>query len=203
MQPRRWSRVSVLASALAIIVLCWRPAVANELVAPQWSPQLLDPYRFELRVGAFAHGVGSIESGTAAINGEFVFPRFHFGQGEWWAFLVPRPHLGVMANVSGLTSYAYAGGLWTIPITRRFFVEGFFGGAVADGTKVGSFTQVALGCNPLFHVGGSVGFSLTENWHVIGTFDHISNGNEVFGTNCSRNQGLNNYGARLSYSFRP
>jgi hypothetical protein len=33
------------------------------------------------------------------------------------------------------------------------------------------------------------------------TFDHISNGNQVFGTGCNRNQGLNNYGARIGFSF--
>jgi lipid A 3-O-deacylase len=199
----RWrSPATMMALATGIIfALLRQPAIADELVAPRWSGQLLDPHRYELRFGGFAHGVGSIESGQIDINGEFVLPRLPFGRGEWWDFLVPRPHLGVMANLSGGTSYAYAGGLWTIPLPSRFFAEFFFGGALANGTTVGDATHVALGCNPLFHVGGSLGYSLTQNWHVIGTFDHISNGNGVFGTNCDRNQGLNNYGARISYSF--
>ena len=127
----RWrSPATMMALATGIIVaLLWQPAIADELVAPRWSGQLLDPHRYELRFGGFAHGVGSIESGQIDINGEFVLPRLPFGRGEWWDFLVPRPHLGVMANLSGGTSYAYAGGLWTIPLPSRFFAEFFFGGA--------------------------------------------------------------------------
>jgi hypothetical protein len=96
----------MMALATGIIVALLRqPAIADELVAPRWSGQLLDPHRYELRFGGFAHGVGSIESGQIDINGEFVLPRLPFGRGEWWDFLVPRPHLGVMANLSGGTSY--------------------------------------------------------------------------------------------------
>ena len=41
----------------------------------------------------------------------------------------------------------------------------------------------------------------------MGTFEHVSNGREAFGTNCGTNtlqggnQGLNNYGARVGYTF--
>ena len=90
-------------------------------------------YRFEVRFGGFAHGVDSVESGTVGLNGEFVFPRFPFGRGEWRDFLVPRPHIGVMASGSDRTSRGYAGAVWTIPLPWRFFTEIFFGGALADG----------------------------------------------------------------------
>jgi len=197
-----------LAAGMALVAglflaLQWRPGWADELVAPTWSDQLINPYGFEVRGGVFAHGVGSKEFGTVDINAEFVAPRFPFGRGQWWDFLVPRPQIGVMADVSSnRTSYVYAGGLWTIPLPYRFFTEIFFGGSLAlNGTTVGDATHVALGCNPLFHVGGSLGYSLTEHWHVMGTFDHISNGNVVFGTNCDHNQGLNNWGVRAAYSF--
>jgi hypothetical protein len=36
---------------------------------------------------------------------------------------------------------------------------------------------------------------------VIGTFDHVSNGSGIGLSNCGRNQGLNNYGVRIGYSF--
>lgn len=32
------------------------------------------------------------------------------------------------------------------------------------------------------------------------TFDHLSNGKD-FGSGCSSNQGLNNYGGRVAFSF--
>src|SRR5262245_66503750 len=115
--------------ALAVAAISLLPAqtgvAADALVAPTWSGQLLDPYRFEVRFGGFAHGVGSIESGTVGLNGEFVFPRFPFGRGEWWDFLVPRPHIGVIASLSNQTSYGYAGAVWTIPLPWRFFTEFF------------------------------------------------------------------------------
>jgi len=171
------------------------------LFAPTPDSTMIDPYRQELRFGGFAHGHGSVEANTWDLNGEWVLPRFPFGQGEWWSFLVPRPHVGVMANLNGRTSYVYGGALWTIPLVYGFFFEPFFGGAVHNGTLQGTLDHVALGCQPLFHVGGSLGYTITSNFHVMFTVDHVSNGNEVFGTDCNRNQGLNNYGLRAGYSF--
>ena len=171
------------------------------LFAPTPGAAMIDPYRAEVRVGGFAHGVGSIESGTVDFNAELVLPRLPFGQGEWWSFLVPRPHIGGMANLDNRSSYIYAGAVWTIPLWYGVFIEPFFGGAAHNGSLVGTRDLVALGCQPLFHVGGSVGYTVTSNLHVMFTIDHVSNGNEVFGTDCDRNQGLNNYGLRLGYSF--
>ena len=57
-------------------------------------------------------------------------------------------------------------------------------------------TWNALGCRVLFHHGVSIGYRLTDNWSVMGTFAHISNG-----TLCSRNVGQNDYGVRLGYTF--
>jgi lipid A 3-O-deacylase len=171
------------------------------LFAPTATTAMIDPYRAEVRVGGFAHGVGSVESGTFDLNGELVLPRLPFGQGEWWSFLVPRPHIGGIANLDNRSSYVYGGALWTVPLVYGFFWEAFFGGAAHNGSLNGTFDHVALGCQPLFHVGGSLGYTVTQNLHVMFTIDHVSNGNEVFGTDCNRNQGLNNYGLRLGYSF--
>ena len=60
---------------------------------------------------------------------------------------------------------------------------------------------VQLGCRTLFHAGGSIGFVPIPKWSVIATFEHLSNGNSLFGTGCSQNQGLNNYGVKIGYSF--
>ena len=48
----------------------------------------------------------------------------------FWSPLIPRLHAGVNANLSGRTSVVYAGFLWTVPITERFFVEAFLDGAI-------------------------------------------------------------------------
>jgi hypothetical protein len=171
------------------------------LFAPTATAAMIDPYRPEVRFGGFAHGFGSVEKNTIDLNGEFVLPRLPFGQGEWWSFLVPRPQVGIMANLDNRTSYVYGGALWTVPLWYGFFWEAFLGAAVHNGSLSGTWNHVATGCQPLFHVGGSLGYTVTRNLNVMVTVDHVSNGNEVFGIDCSRNQGLNNVGLRLGYAF--
>ena len=173
------------------------PAAAAVMV-----PELYDPTRWEVRFGGFAHGVGSVESGTWDINGEIVVGSF-FGRAPLgvWSPLIPRLHAGVNGNVNGRTSVIYAGLLWTVPVTNNLFVEVFLDGAAHNGSLVGSPTQVALGCEAQFHVGGSVGYRFNPQWSVMFTFDHLSNGAGLGISNCGRNQGLNNYGARIGYTF--
>jgi len=156
---------------------------------------------YEFRLGGFAHGVGGVESGSVDVNAELIFPQL------WpnivapsWNWLVPRPHIGVSVNTAGKTDYGFAGGLWSFNVTRRFFVETFVGGAVHDGTINGDPNRAALGSRVLFHVGGSVGYRLTDNWNVLFTFEHLSNGNAALHAAPS-NQGLNEYGLRVGYLF--
>jgi lipid A 3-O-deacylase len=203
----------IVAAAFAVALL-FAPVVsraADVLVAPPPPPaaraavvvpELYDPTRWEVRFGGFAHGVGSVEKGTWDVNGEIVLPQF-FGKNPigWWSFLLPRLHAGVNANVNGRTSVVYAGFLWTFPITERLFTELFFDGAFHNGSLLGSTTHVALGCEAQFHVGGSLGYRFSSQWSVMFTFDHLSNGSGLGLSNCGRNKGLNNYGARIGYTF--
>ena len=102
-----------------------------------------------------------------------------------------------MANTAGRTSYVYAGALWTYNFTPRWFVEGFFGGLIHNGHLDDiSDNMNGLGCRWAFHSGGSIGYRLNDRWSVMGTFDHLSNG-EL----CSLNKGINDYGLRAAYSF--
>ncbi|MEA2937456.1 MAG: lipid 3-O-deacylase [Alphaproteobacteria bacterium] len=171
--------------------------------APVEVVSLYDPYRYELRLGLFAHGVGGVEKGTLDINPELVLPRLWFGKAEWWNVLVPRPHLGASVNLSGRTSAVYAGLLWSVPVTDRWFVEAFGDRAIHDGrlTDGERFNRLSMGCRQLFHVGASVGYAFAPQWAAILTFDHLSNGNSLFGIDCPRNQGTNNYGVRVGYQF--
>jgi hypothetical protein len=197
--------IALLAAVLA--VLAAGPAAAQSS-ADRFMPAssgVLDPAeRFEVRFGAFAHGVGSVESNSVDLNGEFVTPRLPFDVTGPWRMLVPRVHVGVNANLSGLTNVGYAGLLWTFPVLDKFFVEGFIGPSVHDGLTDSSPldpSRAQLGCDFLFHVGGSAGYRFSDRWSVMFTFDHVSNGNSLFGTGCNKNQGLNNYGARIGYTF--
>ncbi len=175
---------------------------------PATSTAIADPAnRFEARFGVFAHGVGSVEKNTVDLNGEFATPRLFHIDGPW-GFLVPRIMAGGLVNLSGRTNVAYLGALWTIPVFDRWFVEGFVGPAIHDGSLLGTPTLSALGCPVLFNAGASIGYRLSAQWSIMGTFDHLSNGNRLFGVDCGtnqgpqgKNQGLNNYGIRLGYTF--
>jgi lipid A 3-O-deacylase len=205
MSYRRW-----LAALLVVLAVGTVRARASDLppagpvyapvAAPAMVPSLYDPTRWEFRFGGFMHGVGSVEKNTWDVNGELVLPQF-FSLGGFWSVLVPRLHAGVNANVNGRTSAVYGGFLWTLPIFERFFAEIFADLAAHNGSLTGDATHAELGCNPLFHVGGSVGYRFDQHWSVMGTFDHLSNGSGIGLTNCGRNKGNNNYGLRVGYAF--
>jgi lipid A 3-O-deacylase len=197
------SRTLAIVLGIFCVALAVSSAMADDALATWRDAVLLkpspfdEPQRFEVRFGAFAHGVGFEERGSVDVNAELVFPRLPIDLGPTWAFLVPRPHLGFMANTAGKTSYVYGGFVWTLNLTDRFFVEPMFGGAIHNGeTDHPPPDRVALGCPVLFHTGLSVGYRLNERWTLYGTWDHISNANL-----CSHNVGLNNWGGRIGYKF--
>jgi hypothetical protein len=149
-----------------------------------------------------AHGLGSVESGTVDLTADLLTPRLWRVAPAWWDFMIPRVRLGGAVNLNGRTSAAYADALFSLPLWDRWFIEGFVGPSVHNGKIHGDAIKYAnLGCRALFHGGGSVGFVPIPRWNVTFTFEHLSNGNTLFGTGCPYNQGLNNYGAKIGYSF--
>jgi hypothetical protein len=177
---------------------------------PPAAPALAfyDPYRTEVRFGAFLHGVGGIEKSTYDLSPELVFPRFPLFANQWWNVFVPRPHVGMLANLEGRTSAVYAGALWSFPLPFRTFAELFVDGAIHNGfEQFAPPGRAGLGCPALFHVGGSLGYAITDHWTAMVSFDHLSNGHGIFGTECAGNvgpapnPGINDYGARIGYVF--
>lgn len=162
-----------------------------------FAPPTLDhPERWELRGGVFAHAVASPESGSVDLNLELVAPRF-FIIPFLPDFATPRFHVGGMGNTAGKTSYVYAGALWTFNFWQNWFVEGFFGGLVHNGNLDDNADNMnGLGCRWAFHDGASIGYRVNDHLSVMGTFDHLSNG-EL----CAFNKGINDYGLRVGYSF--
>jgi lipid A 3-O-deacylase len=162
--------------------------------------------QFEARFGVFAAGIGSVEQGTADLNGSFLTPRLNVGAPGYLAYLLPRFQLGGAVNLSGRTSFAYFDAAFTLPITQWLFFEPFVGGAIHNGSVTATPTLSGLGCPLLFHAGVSVGIPITERWSVLGSFEHLSNG-KGFGVDCGTNQspgtnqGLNNYGLSVGYAF--
>lgn len=160
-----------------------------------------DTNRFEVRGGIFAHGVGSVERNTYDLNLELVTARvLPFGAGQWWSLLIPRFQIGGFLNMSGRTSEAYAGGLWTFPIYYGWFAEIFAGGAINNGSQDGTATRSALGCQGAFNFGPSLGYHFNSSWSLMGTWNHMSNGNAIF-DECHHNKGVNDIGLKASYAF--
>ena len=222
------SRHWVIALATAAAAIAAIPAansadlpapVAQPAPVPQYSPPLAPAPadfadRFEVRFGGYYHGVGSVERNTADVSASFLTPRLNFfGVTGYWAYAIPRVQVGGNVNVEGRTSFAYADLAWDFPVMNWFYLEPFFGGAIHNGSLLGTLTMSDLGCRELFHVGTSVGVPFGQHWSVLGTFEHLSNGKGVFGTDCGTNQsglpgatgggnqGLNNYGVRVGYAF--
>jgi hypothetical protein len=164
--------------------------------------------QFEARLGVFAAGIGSAEQGTLDLNGSFLTPRLDVGASGYSAYLLPRLQIGGAVNLSGRTSFAYVDAAFTLPITPWLFFEPFVGGAIHNGSLTATPLLSGLGCPLLFHAGVSFGVPITERWSVLGSFEHLSNGKGIFGTDCGTNQsprgsnqGLNNYGLSVGYAF--
>lgn len=209
MPPRSISVVCAIHVLLAVAAL--QPGLAADLGAapvPFGVPArvVVDPVdRFEARFGAFAH----FERGTSVdISGALVTPRLLPSTPGYLGYLVPRVQIGGSLNTAGRTSFGYADLLWTLPVYGPLFFEPFVGPAVHNGSLTPTQTLSGLGCPVLFHAGASIGYRVGQNWSVIATFEHLSNGKTLFGVDCGTNQGgrgtnqgLNNYGVRLGYAF--
>jgi len=197
--------LSLIGAIVAVNVACAADIAPPDVRAPVAVPVTtpIDPFTgWEVRTGVFMHGVGNVEKNTWDVDGELILPKLFAPVGPW-SYIVPRIHLGGNYNTGGRTSDVWAGLLWTVPLfDTRFFVEGFLDAAYTpNGSLTGTTTMSALGCNPLFHVGGSFGYRFDAHWSTMVTFDHISNGSGIDLTDCGRNQGLNNYGLRIGYQF--
>jgi hypothetical protein len=199
-----WRRGVFVALGMGLAIWSCTRAVAADLpdVAPMpavrdlvFAPEFYRPDRFEVRGGGYYHCC-FVESGSTALSGEIVAPRLITPPAWLPEFFVPRIHVGGVYDLGGGTSYGYAGLLFTYNLTSRIFLEPFVGVAVTDGKAFGDGNHNPIGCTTLIHSGGNIGYRFDANWSVMATLDHISNGGL-----CSRNVGVNNYGAKVGYAF--
>jgi hypothetical protein len=181
--------------ALAVVAVS-SPALAAPLGADYGT-------EFELRGGIYGHGVPftgpGIEVGSADVNVEFLTPRPNLWPETRLSKLLPRLQVGGTINTAGKTSLVYAGAAWTFDFGGSpWFVEPNLGLAAHNGESSAppGAQRLSLGCSPLFHTGLSGGYRISRRWAVMATWEHASNANL-----CARNDGLNNVGARLSFSF--
>jgi hypothetical protein len=155
---------------------------------------------WEFRAGGFVSTWGP-EKGDPNINGEIVSPKFFHLDG-WADYLVPRLQAGGTVNVGGGTNYVYLGPMWSVAY-NRIFADFALGGSIHDGQTQGHYTNPnrnKMGCRVLYHMSWDVGYQLTDNWSVMATFDHISNGSGTL-SNCGSNEGASILGVRVGYRF--
>ncbi len=153
----------------------------------------------ELRLGLFDQSIDGANSETGvAVNAEALFQPLPRSSGfpALDRVIQPRPHIGATINAGGDTSLAYAGLSWTIPLYRDWlFAEASIGGAYHNGPL--EVPGVAsYGCSWAFRETLSLGINITEDWSLLGTFEHMSNADF-----CDYNRGLTNAGVRLGYSL--
>lgn len=163
------------------------------------NPSLLDEIRFGVHHHDL-HVAGVRDERGVDINGEILFRRPGFRTGSRFLDFAfnPRPHIGGHLNTKKFTSQAYVGITWDYKFYDNFFFEASFGGAYHTGNLK---TNIAgqkrpLGCRVIFRESMSLGYELTENWRVMLSYDHISNGGL-----CSINAGLSTIGGRMGYKF--
>lgn len=156
----------------------------------------------EARGGVLIQGLGPFspnkEDGVA-INGEVVFKPI----ADFRSLGTLRPNLGLsVATGEFATNSLYAGLLWQVELSSRLFFDAGLGLAVHDGeTRFDPADPLInernyLGCRALLRLSADLGYRLTDRLSAMIHVDHVSNAGL-----CSENEGLDNTGFRLGYSF--
>lgn len=166
----------------------------------------------EAYVGVFQHNACVFDCKNANKEGE---PNIEFevnfdspGFLSWaWS---PKPMLMASVNTQGDTSYAGFGLDWSFNITDNWSIDPSFGYVVHDGELENPYPpgspegnqfaeeNVFLGSRDLFRTGLGITYHFSSPWMVQGYYEHLSHG-QVLGT--GRNQGLDEFGIRVGYSF--
>ncbi|MYZ48257.1 acyloxyacyl hydrolase [Propylenella binzhouense] len=172
--------------------------------AELFSPQPVESRKFidEVRVGAtlFVDERDYVREEGLFVSGEVLFSRFvpEMQNPILNVLLRPRPHVGTTVSTAGKTSQIYAGLTWDIPVGKRFFVTGTFGGTVHNGVTGEQLVQnrPETGCSVLFRESIGLGVNITDRWSIIGAIDHSSNSGL-----CDPNDGLTHAGIWVGYKF--
>lgn len=172
------------------------------------SAQIID----EIRLGVVQHNVCVLDcdnadkEGGPNINGEIVFGSPDILRFVW----SPRPYVMASYNTAGDTSFGGFGLHWNWDFADGWSLEPGVGYVIHDGELTFPFPQgdprndpvsaskVFFGSRDLFRTSLSLNRDLAGPWGVQLMYEHLSHG-QILGN--GRNQGLDNIGIRLSYSF--
>ena len=183
-------------------------SVGVAALAGSASAQLVD----EVRLGVVKHNICVLDCNNADkedgpnINGEILFNSPDFLS---WAFN-PQPYVMASANTAGKTSFGAVGLAWQWQFADTWSFEPALGYAIHDGSNESPFPQgspegdaftqenVLLGSDDLFRTSFALNKDLGDNWGLQLMYEHLSHG-QILGN--GRNQGLDNLGVRVRYSF--
>ncbi|HEX2802002.1 MAG TPA: acyloxyacyl hydrolase [Phenylobacterium sp.] len=179
----------------------------------------------DLILGAYAHDVTwigeMIGSGAAGReSGADIELGVRSRRLETWTWLLkPQAHAFISVNTRGTSNFVAAGLSWPIPIGERLYLRPGLGLAYTDG-KAGLppanaqnispaetarrlhlyYTRIDFGSKILFQPELGLGYRFSPRLAGELSWVHISNG-EIF--HQGKNQGLDDAGVRLIYSFGP
>lgn len=179
----------------------------------------------DLILGAYAHDVtwiGKLVGSGAAgrESGADIEIGVRSQRLNAWTWLGrPQAHAFISVNTNGTSDFVAAGLSWPIPIGERFYLRPGLGLAYTDG-KAGLppanaqnispaetarrlhlyYTRIDFGSKILFQPELGLGYRFSPRLAGELSWVHISNG-EIF--HQGKNQGLDDAGVRLIYSFGP
>jgi hypothetical protein len=129
----------------------------------------------------------------------------------------PQAHVAVSINSNNTSNFVAAGLDWAIPLGKTVYFRPGLGLAYTDGAaglppvnaagispaeierRLRLYnTRIDFGSKVLFAPEVALGVRLSDRWAVELSYTHLSNG-QIFHT--GKNQGLDDAGARLVYSF--
>lgn len=164
-----------------------------------------------VRVGVMNHNVRIIDPKNANkedgvnISAEVRFSQLKF-LGDTWS---PYPYAMVSGNTAGATSFGAVGIEWDFEILDGWHFQPGFGysihngeleseGATPEERAVFDSTHVLLGSRDLFRTSFALTKDINEQWGIQLIYDHLSHG-QILGN--GRNQGMDDVGVRIAYSF--
>ncbi len=158
-------------------------------------------------------GAAGRESGTYDLHLGYRTPRLD--SLRWLGR--PQAQAFVAINSDGLSNFVSAGFGWPIPLSENVYFRPGFGLAYTDGAAglppsnapglsdlerarrtALYFSRIDFGSKVLFNPELALGFKLSDRWAAEFSYTHLSNG-QIF--HQGKNQGLDDAGVRLVYSF--
>ena len=166
----------------------------------------------EVHVGVLAHNIQIIDGKNAnKEDGPVVEAQLNFDSPHFlhWAGK-PQPYVVASVNVAGDTSFGGAGLEWQVLLAQKWRLNAGIGYVIHDGelrdpypsgsAQSAQFAEdhVLLGSRDLFRLSLGLSREFSEHWSGQLFYSHLSHG-QILGH--GRNQGMDQAGVRVGYSF--